>query len=137
MGDEMRMVGYNVGSPPYFTVVSKDSIEFTYFSPSGGQHWVKFVLGNTSELSNTSNPNDRRLYRCDGTSGAGSGVRKSVANGFVKMEFKYYDINGNETSTATAIKSFSVRIIMATGEAVNGLYPTGEWTYRFFPANIN
>jgi hypothetical protein len=136
MGDEMMMVGYKV-SPPFFGVAKKDSIEFTYFNPSvGSQRWVKYALGDSLELSNTANPKDRRLYRCDGAS-AGTGVRKPVANGVVKMEFFYYDASGNETSTLSSITSFTVHIVMATGESVNGLYPASEWTYRFFPSNIN
>ncbi len=136
LGDEMRMVGYKE-SAPFFSVAKKDSIEFTYYNNSlGSQRWVKFLLGSTSELSNTTNPNDRKLYRCDGSS-PGAGTRKLVANGAVKLEFKYFNATGDTTSNLSAITSFSVRIVMATGEQVNGLYPAGEWTYRFFPSNIN
>ena len=136
MADEMKMAGYNV-SPPYFTVAKPESIEFTYVNPSlGTQRWVKYLKGDSLELISTPNPNDRRLYRCDSTS-PGIGVRKVVANGIVKLDFLYYDSLGNTTSTITSIKSFSVHIVMATGEVVNGFYPAGEWTYRFFPSNIN
>ncbi len=136
MGDEMKMTGYNVAAP-FFSVAKKDSIEFTDSNPSTGiQRWIKYVAGSTSELSGTSNPNDRKLYRCDSTS-AGLGVRKLVANGVVKLEFTYFQSNGDTTSALASITSFSVHLIMATGEPLNGLYPASEWTYRFFPANIN
>ncbi len=137
MLDEMRMTGYNVAVPPYFSVATKDSIEFTYYNPTlAGQRWVKYVGGSTAELLNTRNPRDRKLYRCDSTS-PGLGIRKAVANGLVTLEFSYYNSNGDATSTLSAITSFKVHLVIASGDSVNGIFPAGEWTYRFFPSNIN
>ncbi len=136
MADEMRMTGYNV-TAPYFSVAKPDTIEFTYYNPTlGSQRWVKYFMGDSLELLNTSNPNDRKLYRCDGTS-PGTAARSAVANGAVTLKFSYYDATGATTSTLSSIKSFSVHLVMATGEATRGYYQAGEWTYRFFPSNIN
>ncbi len=133
----MKMVGLNVASPPYFTVATKDSVEFTYVDPTPGtQCYVKYLMGDTTEMLNTPNAFDRKLYRCYGSS-PGTAARKLVAVGAVALQFKYYDVNGNETSTLSAIKSFSIHLVMATPEAVHGVFPAAEWTYRFFPANIN
>ena len=136
MTDEMRMTGYNV-SAPYFTVAKKDSIEFTYYNTTlGSQRWVKYALGRTSELSSTPNPNDRKLYRIDGNA-SGTGPRTLLAVGVVKMEFKYFTSTGDTTSIPGSVTSFSVYLIMASGEMINSLFPQGEYTYRFFPSNIN
>jgi hypothetical protein len=136
MGDEMKMIGYNV-SAPFFTVATKDSIEFTYYNTTlGSQRWVKYRKGSPSELSSTTNPKDCRLYRADGAS-SGTATPQLLASGVVTMEYKYFNATGDTTTVPANIKSFSIHLVMATGEQVNGIYPAGEWYYRFFPTNIN
>jgi hypothetical protein len=134
---DLDKVGYNwTGGPPYFSVASADTIEFVYSStqpPNFPSPWrVKFFLGNTLDLINTANPNDRVLYKK--INGGGS---ISVANGVVQLKFQYFDATGSSTAILSNIKSFSVDLVMASGDAVNGLYPASEWYYRFFPSNIN
>ncbi len=137
MGDEMKMVGLNVPSTPYFSVVTPDSIEFTYVNPTTGlQIWVKYLLGDPLELASTPNGFDRKIYRCAGSS-PGVAPRVLVATGAVALQFAYFNQGGNTTSSPSAVKSFSVHLVMATGEAVHDVFPAAEWTYRFFPSNIN
>ena len=140
MTTDFNMVGYSPSPPlpssPYFTSATQDTIEITYYNPTySNQRWVKYFLGNRSEMSSTSNPNDHRLYRADGTS-PGSATPVVVASGVDSLKFKYFDGSGTPTSTKSSIKSFQVYLLMATGEKVNGIYPAGEWTYRFYPMNL-
>jgi hypothetical protein len=120
---------------PYFTYISKDTIEVTYYEPSSAtQKWVKYFAGDTTELSTTSNRRDRKLYRAKGASGSAA---SAIATGVDSLRFTYFDVNGDTAKTNAAVKSFSVYLVMATGEEVNGIYPASEWTYRFFPSSIN
>lgn len=137
ISNDCNMVGYQV-SPPYFTSASSDTIELTYKDPStNAQTWVKYFAGPTSELVSTNNPYDRKLYKAQGGAGAGVATANAQANGVVKLNFTYFDSTGATTSIKNNIKSFSVYLVIASGDSVNHLYPSAEWTYRFFPSNIN
>lgn len=140
MTNDLNMVGYQVSSN-YFTYASQDTIEVNYLDPSTGfQTWVKYFAGSTTELSGTSNPKDRKLYRAIGTAGAGLATPSVLANGVVTLQFTYYDASGNTLSSPvnkSSIRSFKVYLVMATGDQVNNLYPSAEWTFRFIPPNIN
>ncbi len=138
ISNDFNLVGYQVASKPYFTSASQDIIEVSYVDPSSGSKtWVKYFAGSTSDLSATPNPRDRKLYRAAGIVGAGLAPPKSFANGVDSLKFTYYDSTGASTLINANIKSFSVYLVMATGDKVNGLYPSAQWTYRFFPPNIN
>lgn len=141
MSDDNNMVGFGVGGTS-FTTAKSDTIGFTFLDPTNGytQTWIKYFMGDSLELyPTTPNPSDRILYRsiATGSGSPGAYTRKALANGAVKLVFSYYDASGTTTSTLSSIKSFKVYLIMATGDKVNNLYPTAEWTYRFFPPNIN
>ncbi len=129
MTDDFRSVGYNV-SGTAFTVATSDTIGF-YVSPTVN---VKYFAGSVSELSGpfgTPNPKDRRLYKYV------NGVVSPVVNGVDSLSFTYFDVNGQPPASLDKIKSFSVYLVMGSGDMVNSIYPTSEWTYRFFPPNIN
>jgi hypothetical protein len=137
---DLEKVGYYYNGVP-FTIASKDTIEFYYSStlpPSPAIVLrVRYFVGDTLELSNTPNPTDRVLYKS-----VNGGTRTNVANGVVKLAFQYFDSTGAATANLSAIKSFSVDLIMASGEPIRGFsprkfYPSSEWYYRFFPTNIN
>lgn len=129
--------GYNwTYGPPYFSIASADTIEFVYSStqpPSAPSPWrVKYYLGPLSELSNTPNDSDRVLY-----TSVNGGARIKVAVGAVRLKFQYFDNTGATTAVLSNIKSFSVDLVMASGDAVSGIYPASEWYCRFYPSNIN
>ena len=140
MSNNLNLVGRGVSSN-YFSYASQDTIGVSYIDPStGSQTWARYFAGSTSELSNTSNPNDRKLYWAVGTGGAGVATPAVLANGVVKLQFTYYDTTGATLSApvnTSKIKSFKVYLVMASGDKVNNLYPAAEWTFRFYPPNIN
>ena len=134
---DCNLTGYNVSSP-FFTSAKIDTMELTYYDPSTlGQVWIKYFAGDTSEMSGSRNPRDKKLYRIRSTAGPGTGARTVAAVGLDSLRFDYFDQSGSATSTLTSIKSFTVYLVMASGEKVNGIYPAAEWNYRFFPSNIN
>jgi hypothetical protein len=122
---DLDKVGYNwTAGPPYFTVASADTIEFVYSStqpPNTPSQWkVKFYV------------NNRVLYkRING------GAAASVATGVAKLKFRYFDNTGASTAILNNIRSFNVDLVMASSDQINGVYPASEWSYHFFPSNIN
>lgn len=142
LSNDMKKAGYRTSATTNFNIASPDSIEFlcdttTIVSATPVVCWIKYSVGSTSELSGTANPNDRKLYRTVRLASGGTGVRSLVAIGVVKLNFTYLENNGNVTSDVTKVKSFSVNLVMASGELVNGLYPQAQWTYHFFPTNLS
>lgn len=129
-------VGYNFSGPPFFSYASADTIAFSYslaLSPaSSSPISVRYYLGSTTELSSTPNPNDRILYRS-----VNGGPGTNVARGVTRLKFKYFDVNGQSTTSLNNIKSFSVDLMMASPDSVNRIYPASERSYRFFPVSIN
>ena len=141
LANDMKKVGYRTSWDVNFNIASPDSVEFqcdttTIASATPAICWIKYSVGSTSELSGTANPKDRKLYRTVRLASGGAGVRSLVAIGVVKLKFTYRMGVGDGSSTNDAtrvIQSFSVNLVMASGELVNGLYPQAEWTYHFFP----
>jgi len=141
MSVDLNLVGNNIASN-YFTYASQDTIEVCFQDPSNLNKptWVKYFAGPTSELSATANPNDRKLYRAAGTVAAGTATPAVAAIGVSQLKFTYYDVSGNTLSAPvnkSSIKSFKVYLVMASGDLINNVYPAAEWTFRFFPPNIN
>lgn len=92
---------------------------------------IYYYYGLAAALSNTPNPNDRKLYRQIGT-----GTPLNVANGITKCVFTYYDGNGIQTTDKTKIKMFSISVIMQDGTPINDKYPSSYWEQSFFPLNL-
>jgi hypothetical protein len=136
---DLDKVGYNMAGPPYITSAAVDTIEVCYQAspppryPAGLPTKVKFYAGPVSELATpspgaTPNPSDRILYRS-----FNGGAPAVVTKGVIQLGFQYFDSTGAATSTLRNIRSFSVDLIMADGDKVNGIYPAAEWKTRLFP----
>ena len=132
--EDLEKTGYNMGAPPYITNASKDTIEVCYKAdpppvyPAGSLTKVKYYAGSVNELLSTTNPRDRILYKA-----VNGGTRTVVAKGVDSLSFQYFDANGAQTAVLNNIRSFSVYLVMATGEKVNGIYPAAEWKQQFYP----
>ena len=138
ISNDLNLTGNQVSSGYLTSGSSSTIIEVCYVDPSNNtKTWVKYFAGTISELSETVNPRDRKLYRGAGIVGAGLATPLLLAKGVDSLKFTYYNLAGAQTAYKDSIKSFSVYLVMATGDKVNGLYPSAQWTYRFFPSNIN
>jgi len=132
--EDLDKTGYNMGAPPYLTIATKDTIEVCYKAdpppayPAGSPTRTKFYAGSASEMASTTNPRDRILYKA-----VNGGPPSVVAKGLDSLRFRYYDATGTQTAVLGNIRSFSVYLVMAMGEKVNGIYPAAEWSQRFFP----
>jgi hypothetical protein len=101
---------------------------------------ITYSYGATSELANTINPNDRKLYRQ-----VGGETVLNIANGITKCVFTYYNASGVQTTDKTQVKMFSISLILQDGSLrveswKDGVqiitYPTSYWEQSFFPSNL-
>ena len=141
MGADFEYAGLGVAPGTAFRDAMPNKIKFDGdLDNNGTPETIYYYYGSTSQLTNTPNPNDKKLYRQ-----IGSGTPLNIANGVTQCIFTYYDVNGIQTFTKSAIKSFSINIIMQDGwltvkswkdgfEAIT--YPSSYWEQSFFPLNL-
>jgi len=115
-----------------FLVAKPNQMEFYGdLDGDGTPETIYYYVGPQSELSNTVNPNDRKLYRQ-----INGGTSLNVANGITTCAFTYYDQNGLVTTSPSLVKMFTVKMTMQDGAPVDSLYPSTYWEQSFFPPNL-
>jgi len=106
----------------------------------GSVETITYYYGATSELANTVNPDDKKLYRQ-----INAGTPLNIANGIKKCLFTYYNASGVQTTDKTQVKMFSISVILQDGSLQietwkDGVqiitYPTSYWEQSFFPSNL-
>lgn len=129
--EHVNLAGLNAMSTP-FLVANPSEVKFLGdVDGNGVADTVHYYLGPTSELSGTTNPTDRKIYRI-----LGSGQPYDFASGVSQMNFEYFDINGLPTTDPNLIKSVSVELVMESGYPFDGAYPSSYWQSHLFPPNI-
>lgn len=110
---------------PFKAILYADSTEIKYLSDtqlSGNLDTVRYFLGPASELSQTTNPYDRLLYRS--VNGEASGVNLGVT----MFKIKYFDSMGKvltpPLSAPTGIAYMQIDIKVENSEAYNNDYHT-------------
>ena len=132
MGADFEYAGLTVPTGTAFLIAVPNQIKFKGdIDGDGIAETVYYYYGPASELSNTPNPNDKKLYRqIDG------GIPLNIANGVTKCIFTYYNGTGSQTTDMTQIKMFSISVIMQDGTPINDKYPASYWEQSFFPLNL-
>lgn len=101
------------------------------FDNNGSVDSVSYYLGQTSDLSNTPNPNDRPLYRVL------NGATPVASNwGVTSMRFTYYDESGRETTFRSKIRSFKVKMSLMSAVQYDEKYSYSNWEKMFKPRNL-
>ncbi len=132
MSTDFDYAGYNVPVGTAFVDAKEDKITFKGdLNNDGTAETIAYYYGSKTELSNTPNPEDRKLYRQ-----IGSGTPLNVANGITKCVFTYYNNSGVATTTKSEIKSFSISVTMQDGAPIDNRYPSTYWEQSFFPPNL-
>jgi len=141
MSADFEYAGLNVAPTTAFREATSVKIKFDGdLNNDGIPETIYYYYGLASELSNTPNPNDKKLYRQ-----IGSETPLNIANGVTKCIFTYYNTSGIQTSTKSEIKSFSINVVMEDGSLTikswkNGTevvtYPASYWEQSFFPPNL-
>lgn len=129
---DLTQVGYNVSSAPALRVAKADEINFLAdIDNNATVDTVHYRLGPTSELSETENPNDRKLYRK-----VNSGEWFDLSSGIRTLNLQYFDGSGMLDNDLSDIRSIFVKVVMENGYAIDGVYPSSYWQSRVFPRNI-
>lgn len=120
-------------------VADSSELEFYFdFNHDGSTDSLKYFLGTTSELSFTSNPNDRPVYRRFNNT---TNIVGSISN----FKLTYLDSSGVQISYASLLNQTNRDNIKTIGiyflkEAVyinyDGLYPAMEWERKISPNNL-
>jgi hypothetical protein len=130
--NDLRYIGYNLSSGNAFLTADTSQVKFVGDTDNNGTvDTVYFYLGAVSEMSGTANPNDRIIYRQ-----TNSGTPVECGHGVTQLSLKYYNSVGNETSTLSAIRSLSIKLVVEGDVLVNNYYPTSIWETYYFPTNI-
>ena len=132
MSADFEVAGFNVTPGTAFLMAKPNQMKFSGdLDGDGTPETIYYYVGPQSELSNTVNPNDRKLYRQ-----INGGTSLNVANGITTCVFTYYDQNGIATTTLSSVKMFTVKMTMQDGAPVDSLYPSTYWEQSFFPPNL-
>jgi hypothetical protein len=136
LDSDFRKIGYSsngsivVNSSNVIISADTSSIKFLSDINNHGQvDTVYYYLGPTSELSNTSNPIDRFLYRIAPDTGLTNVTHKYPD--VVIFRFAYYDSSGNSISCPVAspskISKINISLELQSPQAYNGVYVTTYW----------
>lgn len=131
---DLRRIGY-CANPDNFPdptrgIISADSTSLRFFSDvdlNGQMDTVYFVCGPISELSGTTNPRDKILYRyINGSPTSTSGI------GYVTVfQLKYFGALGNQLTypitSPAAITTMQVSIMVENPDAYAQNYSTAYW----------
>jgi hypothetical protein len=129
---DLNKIGYNAGSSPDYTsaIQIADSSYFTFLSDCDNDSTmdsVSYHLGPTSDLSYSSNPKDRILYRC--TYGNIPDTWKFT--GVTIFKLVYYDTSNNILSTPVTntnnIAKIKILLRMESPQKMDSTYQGAYW----------
>ena len=92
---------------------------------------MSYFLGDTSEVTGTTNPKDRILYRV-----VNADTIKGPSLGLTKAKFSYLDDVYTETTTLTDIKYVRAELWVESIEPVGEEYIFTYWELTINPRNL-
>jgi len=128
---DLRKIGYDYDST---SIVQADSERVSFLSDidrNGSTDVVSYFLGDTSEVTETTNPKDRILYRV-----VNSDTIKGPSLGLTKVKFSYFDGIFNETTTLTNIKYIKAEMWVESIQPVGEEYLFTYWEMTINPRNL-
>jgi hypothetical protein len=128
---DFRKIGYDYDSTAF---VQADSEKVSFFSDidrNGSIDFVSYFLGDPSEVTGTTNPNDRILYRV-----VNSDTISGPSLGLTKAKFSYLDEVYTETDTLSNIKYVRAELWVESIEPVGEEYIFTYWELTINPRNL-
>ena len=128
---DFRKIGYDYDST---SIVQADSERVSFFSDidrNGSTDVVSYFLGDTSEVTETTNPKDRILYRV-----VNSDTIKGPSLGLTKTKFSYLDEFYTETTTLSDIEYVKAELWIESIEPVGEEYLFTYWEMTINPRNL-
>lgn len=128
---DFRKIGYRYDNVA-FAVIDSEKISFySDIDRNGSTDLVTYMLGDTSEVSMTTNPGDRILYRI-----VNSDTLKGPSLGLTKAKFSYLDETSAETTILSDIKYVKAELWIESIEPVDGEYLFTYWEMTINPRNL-
>ncbi len=136
---DIYKIGYRI---PDEKISIADSNEIKFYTDINNDDLadsVHYYLGETTDLSSTTNPNDKLLHRRRNNQDS-----LSTEIPVVDFNLSYYDSLGNSldysslTSSAgrALIKSIKIKITVESDEMYDDEYRTSEWKKKISPKNL-
>jgi len=138
--DDFYNIGYQTSATNIVTTADSNVIQFySDIDNDTTAEQVKYSLGNTDELTGTSNPNDKPIHRR-----IGLGNSDLIGTAY-SLQFSYFDSIGNQLSysslssqtTRNRIKKIGVNYVFESPYPVDGLYQRVQWKKFINPRNLN
>lgn len=131
LNHDFRKIGFRYDSTAF---VEADSERISFYSDiemDGNIELVTYMLGDTTEVSGTTNPHDRVLYRI-----VDNDTIKGPSLGLTKAKFSYFNGSGIATKTLSDIKYVKAELWIETIELVNDGFPFTYWEIIVNPRNL-
>jgi hypothetical protein len=123
-------------------ITSADSIAIQFYADIDNDttaEQVYYNLGAASDLSGTTNPSDRPVYRKVGSSST------QLVGSAYSMQLSYYDSIGNQLQYSSLssqanrnrIKKIGINYVFETPYPVDGNYQRVQWKKFINPRNLN
>ncbi len=131
LNHDFRKIGYRYDNTAF---VEADSERISFYSDvdrDGNIELVTYMLGDTTEVSGTTNPRDRILYRI-----VDSDTISGPSLGLTKAKFSYFTGSGVETTTFSEIQYVKAELWIESIEQVDGGYPFTYWELTINPRNL-
>lgn len=132
MEREMNSLGYGVEDSVY--VVVADSMGITFRSDIDNNDridTVTYVYG-LSSVPASDKPNGGSLYRS-----VNGGTPAPIASGVTQFKLRFFDVNGNPTSSPVAIRTLNVGMVIENETMLNDDFTPGVyWSRTFTPKNM-
>ena len=128
---DFRKIGYDYDSTAFVQVDSEKVSFFSDIDRNGSIDFVSYFLGDPSEVTGTTNPNDRILYRV-----VNADTISGPSLGLTKAKFSYLDEVYTETTTLTDIKYVKAELWVESIEPVGEEYIFTYWEMTINPRNI-
>lgn len=128
---DLRKIGYEVHED---AIIEADSNRLSFYADindDGNVSTVTYYSGDPSEVTQTSNPNDRILYRIVDTDTSGG-----PALGLTRLKFTYLDKLGYETSDLTEIEYVRAELFLESREKIQDEYKFTYWEMTINPRNL-
>lgn len=131
LNHDFRKIGYRYDNTAF---VEADSERISFYSDvdrDGNIELVTYMLGDTTEVSGTTNPRDRILYRI-----VDNDTIKGPSLGLTKAKFSYFNGSGVETTTLSEIQYVKAELWIETIEPIDGGHPFTYWELTINPRNL-
>ncbi len=128
---DFRKIGYRYNNVAFAQADSEKISFYSDIDRNGSIDLVTYMLGDTSEVSMTTNPGDRILYRI-----VNSDTLKGPSLGLTKAKFSYLDEIGAETTILSDIKYVKAELWIESIEPIDGKYLFTYWEMTINPRNL-